>query len=140
MTRNNLSVVSPGIINATMTSTRPYQPTKALKNHRFGASLYKIGHSCEVIEIFATIFTLDAWKCWWNMLQPNLNPSGWGYDLCYTNLCPDLKLGVSEIQRATHKKLFGRLQENTTYLANQILSRMVLFLLTFIILYKLLTL
>jgi hypothetical protein len=83
MTRNNLSVISPTIIGATYPATtctfcKPRLRTEKGKTSKL--SDMRVGHKVEVIEIFATLFTLSAWRCWWDLLQPRLNSIGWAYD------------------------------------------------------------
>jgi hypothetical protein len=39
-----------------------------------------VGHESEVVEIFASVFTMDGWGCWHDMMDPENNPYGWGYD------------------------------------------------------------
>lgn len=60
------------------------------------------------------------------MIQPNLNPSGWGYDLCYSYFCPQYSrsLGVVDNQIAIHQKKFGRLRVDTTHLSASSLHQM----------------
>jgi hypothetical protein len=61
------------------------------------------------------------------MLQPSLNPSGWGYDLCYSHFCSHLggSFGVIDNQIAIHQKVLGRLKVNTNGLADQYLHSLV---------------
>jgi hypothetical protein len=118
MERNNLSVISPGIQRASMTSTVYYMVDPWAPNG--------IGHHVRAVEVFATVFTLDAWSCWWDMMQPRVNPAGWGYDLCYVSICQakgmNISLGVAHllgILMAIHHKEFGRVHVNTTGLVDQ---------------------
>jgi hypothetical protein len=42
-------------------------------------------------EIFLTTFSINAWKCWWDMMNYfdiNFDKTvGWGFDLCYSGYC-----------------------------------------------------
>jgi hypothetical protein len=40
------------------------------------------------LEIQFTVFRPVAWRCWWKMLDPAVNAAGWGYDKCFSHLCP----------------------------------------------------
>jgi hypothetical protein len=132
MSLNNLTIASPGVSKASMRSTLPLLP--------FVKSRRTEGRFVLVIEIFSTIFTPSAWSCWWNMMQPSLNPSGWGYDLCLLAFCRDpvasskenLKLrppdsitaftssyGTVMSQMTQHEKDLGRLAVTTKGLADQ---------------------
>lgn len=44
------------------------------------------GRLVQSIEIQATTFTAEAWACWHEILNPQLNPLGW-YDSCFYNYC-----------------------------------------------------
>mmetsp|Transcript_17296 Transcript_17296/g.28919 ORF Transcript_17296/g.28919 Transcript_17296/m.28919 type:complete len:301 (+) Transcript_17296:152-1054(+) len=117
MLRNGLSVASPGVEHASMTSTTPYKHSSRSKQYRI-PPLYKVGATVQSIEIFATIFTVPAWRCFWDLVEPRWNPAGWGYDLCFYNYCREhvssLKMGVVYGMTAEHHKEFGRVQRNTS--------------------------
>jgi hypothetical protein len=74
MDTNQLMVASPRVQGA-------HCPTMH-RNNKFDVhALDKaVGHESEVVEIFATLFTLDGWGCWHEMMDPENNPYGWGYD------------------------------------------------------------
>lgn len=84
----------------------------ATKVHDYGHSDYSIGHRVHIIEIFATIFTLSAWRCWYYLLDPVLNSAGWGYEKVYYNYCkpkfPDFDMGVLDSMVAKHHKSLGK--------------------------------
>jgi hypothetical protein len=50
MQRNNLQMISPGIINASMTSTTPYKLSPVSKMKRFKPQ-YTLGHYAEVSDL-----------------------------------------------------------------------------------------
>ena len=37
------------------------------------------------IEIFAWVMTMPAYQAFYELLSPEINPYGWGYDLWYDN-------------------------------------------------------
>jgi hypothetical protein len=76
MRRNGLSVASPAIQHASMSSTTPYKYSARSKQFRM-PPLYTIGATVKSIEIFATLFTLQAWSCFWDMVEPRWNAAGW---------------------------------------------------------------
>ena len=90
MNRNNLSVISPTIIGATYPSTTCSFCKPRLRSDNaqtIPATYLRVGHQVDVIEIFAAMFTMPAWDCWWRLLQPSLNSIGWGYDRCLKKFC-----------------------------------------------------
>jgi hypothetical protein len=77
--------------------------------------MYKQSLRIPFIEIFTTIFTREAWTCFWKMIH-TLNKIlkkkslGFGYDICLPAHCPQLKYFVDYTQEvkhhsARHKKL-----------------------------------
>eukprot|EP00392_Amoebophrya_sp_AT5.2_P004447 g4455.t1 len=56
------------------------------KNALFG-SLYRrgiAGTRLRAWEVQMTMFRTDAFYCWANMVDPGVNPIGWGYDMLYS--------------------------------------------------------
>lgn len=80
--------------------------------------LYSLGTTTRVIEVFATLFTAQAWACFWDLLEPQWNAAGWGYDLCLYHYClphiPGLAMGVVYTMTATHHTEFGRIAVGRT--------------------------
>ena len=37
------------------------------------------------IELFAWVMTMPAYQAFYELLSPEINPYGWGYDLWYDN-------------------------------------------------------
>jgi hypothetical protein len=102
MKQYSLSVISPAVINAVYPSTscsfcsprlRSTLPSSLLPqirpiNQRHSlAAPRPIGFTTDAIEIFATLFTFRAWKCFHSLLQPALNSAGWSYDRCFKKYC-----------------------------------------------------
>jgi len=61
----------------------------------------------DAVEIMAQVFRLDAWKRFWNMLEPDWNHWGWGYDSLGNDLCGFTRTGVIDCQNILHTKEFG---------------------------------
>jgi hypothetical protein len=76
MQRNNLSVISPAIIGATMSSTLPYRHSAHAKRLRMPPR-YTLGATVQAIEVFATVFSAESWACFWDLLEPLWNAAGW---------------------------------------------------------------
>ena len=68
MDENKLMVASPRVEGA-------HCPTMH-RNLKFNVNSIDgaVGHESEVVEIFSTLFTLDAWRCWHEMMDPENNP------------------------------------------------------------------
>lgn len=119
MFRNDLSVVSPAILGAHQGAVTPRSSFSKKYHHGLR---YKVGHFVDVIEIFATIFTLKAWKCFWDLVDPKINSSGWGYDLYLSDYCKNkfniqnFSLGVIDSVECTHHAKLGRVLSSTDYL------------------------
>lgn len=104
MQRYSLSAISPSVINAAYPSTSCSFCNSRLRTKRpsfLQTSTHPInrlpqrndsppppiGYTTDVIETFATLFTLRAWRCFHSMLQPALNSAGWSYDRCFKKYC-----------------------------------------------------
>lgn len=106
MARNNLSVSSPAIEGTLMWAT---------KVHVYNHNDYKVGHRVHIIEIFATLFNLDGWKCFWEILDPQVNSAGWGYEKALFKYCqrtmPAFDMGVVDGMVAKHHKNLGKISK-----------------------------
>ncbi len=60
------------------------------------------GSRVKFIEIQVTFFTSKAWSCWWEMMNPSLNPYGWNYDQCFFNFCMGPEMGILGRYTAIH--------------------------------------
>jgi hypothetical protein len=107
MQRYSLSAISPSVINAVYPSTScsfcnprlrtKLPPSLQTSIHPINRppplppqpidSLPPIGYTTDAIEMFATLFTLRAWRCFHSMLQPAFNSAGWSYDRCFKKYC-----------------------------------------------------
>jgi hypothetical protein len=103
MQKYSLSAISPSVINAVYPSTScsfcnprfktklpSFLQTSTHPINRFpplNDSPPPIGYTTDVIEMFATLFTLRAWRCFHSMLQPAFNSAGWSYDRCFKKYC-----------------------------------------------------
>ena len=58
------------------------------------------------------MFTLDAWRCWYDLLEPEVNDAGWGYDYSIHNFCknriPNFVMGVVHSMLAKHHSHIGQ--------------------------------
>ena len=76
MRRNNLSVAIPF-----------HQITGAPHDATTTATPTSVGSVTEILELYSPIFTISAWQCFWDMINPGLNPSGAGYDIYFYHFC-----------------------------------------------------
>ena len=107
MNTNNLTVASPAVHFAKYWTT---------KKHIFNHDLYDVGHISESLEIFAALFTIEGWKCWYDMVEPALNAAGWGYDAYIQSYCskriPNFRIGVLDSMEATHNDRHWKIQSS----------------------------
>jgi len=75
-------------------------------------------HETSYTEIFFTIFDAKAWSCWKSQINVNVNPSGWGNDLTFGDVCR-VKIGVMDDVFSFHNDPSGR-----TYSANAAFDEM----------------
>eukprot|EP00602_Paraphysomonas_sp_CaronLab_P001445 CAMPEP_0185027618 /NCGR_PEP_ID=MMETSP1103-20130426/12880_1 /TAXON_ID=36769 /ORGANISM="Paraphysomonas bandaiensis, Strain Caron Lab Isolate" /LENGTH=294 /DNA_ID=CAMNT_0027561711 /DNA_START=66 /DNA_END=950 /DNA_ORIENTATION=- len=126
MKRNSLAVATPAVTGAAVHSITPYEPKPVPKFRQKFRPNYKVGHTVKVMEVFATMFTLQAWKCWWLLLEPKLNSLGWYYDLCIYDYCAakveGFRMGVLMGLSAIHRAHYGKLSVNTSLHAMQMLG------------------
>ena len=76
MRRNELSVAQPALVSKENSSL-----TITIKNPS-----YKIGRHTDFVEIMVPVFRRDAWKKWWEILEPEWNFWGWGYDKIFKSI------------------------------------------------------
>ena len=75
MTYNNLTLASPAVQQGQFPCNR---------RENIGD---EPGGTVTAIEIFAAVFTMDAFACFWTMVDPFTNYIGWGYDLYFQFFC-----------------------------------------------------
>ena len=46
-----------------------------------------MGYEVPQVEIFVQVFLPLAWICFWDMLDAGVNNEGWGYDVCFKQVC-----------------------------------------------------
>jgi len=108
MTQNNISIAQPAVHGAKFFSTKYHSRAE------YGNDIYYIGHRVRIVEVFATIFTLGAWGCWYDMINPIINSAGWGYDAVVGDYCrskpefPTFELAVFDCMEATHIDRFAK--------------------------------
>ena len=65
------------------------------------------GYISVFVEIFAWVVTMPAYEALWQLLNPSINPFGWGYDLWYDNFAKSRvdghKMGVVSVVKAKHE-------------------------------------
>lgn len=95
----DLAVATPAIWGSPHTSLQPQ-----LSFHR------RTGRWVDAVEVQSTTFRLDAWECWYEMIDTEF-PSGWGTDVWFWGYCvtsgklPNAKLGIIDTQTIVHTKL-----------------------------------
>lgn len=97
MERNKLSIASPAMHGAQHWTT---------KAHDYDHKDYAIGHQTHTIEVFATVFTMEGYNCFYSMVEPMVNSVGWAYDVamyafCHTRI-PNFAIGVVDKMRGRH--------------------------------------
>jgi hypothetical protein len=95
MKTHNLFMASPGITNSVWNAMTP-------QRHAFSSGRY-----ASMIEIQATVFNMDSWKCIYELLDTEF-PSGWGIDLWYYDYCirqnriSTRSIGIIDIFQGAH--------------------------------------
>ena len=84
-------------------------------------------HRVRVIELFATLFTEPAWRCFHSLfddraLHNNTHAVAWGYDLCFQAKCADTldgaPMGIVVDQMAVHVE--GPVSEVHAHVENKV--------------------
>ena len=96
MAAKNVDVISPAVVGA----------------HHHGAMIMNVSapnarrclRETHFIEIYFTIFTRDAWGCFYTRLLQDFNPGGCGYDVCLHQACPMLRFAVDYRHVAAHRE------------------------------------
>ena len=107
MRRANLNAVSPTVSGAARIGVSPLQRVRKLPEPPLEGGCV---HVVPVIEIFATLFSAAAWRCFHSLfadevLETATGAVGWGYDLCFKAHCAPRALGrfgVALSQYAVH--------------------------------------
>ena len=58
---------------------------KSVTFYDFLFYFFYIGFTSSFIELFAWVMTMPAYQALYDLLLPDINPYGWGYDLWYDN-------------------------------------------------------
>lgn len=80
MHKNKLTVASPRVIAANVGGGQQFR-TIMQREPQLGS----IGFVSVFVELFAWITTPKAYQALWELLYPDINPYGWGYDFWYDN-------------------------------------------------------
>ena len=55
------------------------------------------GYLTQFAEIQLTAFTPASWRCLHKMINPELNPWGWWFDVCFSSACDAPRIGVLDV-------------------------------------------
>jgi hypothetical protein len=98
MTRNNLSVALPHLqLAAAAAGQTGAEAAEANSN----SSPHSVGKTTEILELYAPIFTVATWRCFWDMINPGLNPSGSGVDIYFYHYCQQKMIEDEVIKKRT---------------------------------------
>jgi len=119
MAATNVSVISPAVAGASRSSMTVMQRPQG--GPREGERDYgwwiqpdaepQCVRAAATIEAFATLFTVEAWRCYHNMFDDSVlhnatGAVGWGYDICFAPHCADspggARQGIAVGQMAVH--------------------------------------
>ena len=94
MRKAGLAVSSPAVLGSPYLVMRP-----AMINDKKGVPTLRvprsvIGWKTHFLEIQVTIFNSSAWSCFWNVVNPDLDPFGWGPGICFYNVCGQPPTGI----------------------------------------------
>jgi hypothetical protein len=111
MERNNLTVVSPQILNANKGGGQQFRnimQTAALAGTE--------GYVSAFVEMFAWVMTVPAYAAVWDLLCPHINPYGWGYDFWYNGYAKlkveGHKMGIASTVIVVHDQGVDRTDAN----------------------------
>lgn len=94
MRKNELSVAQPALASG--------------ENASYGITIhhpsYTNGRFTDFVEIMIPVFRRDAWVKWWDMLEPEWNFWGWGYDLKFKSIKHIKKMGIIDAQAVEHTR------------------------------------
>lgn len=65
----------------------------------------KVGRYTDFVEIMVPVFKKDAWVKYWNILEPDWNYWGWGYDDMANSLCGYRFTGIIDCELVRHAKI-----------------------------------
>lgn len=92
----------------------------AAPNHRvYNESMHPrkecVSHETGFSDVLFTVYDAQAWACWQSQIDLDMNPSGWGYDLTFSDVC-GVKVGVMDDFVLVHDDPFERTYELTSAL------------------------
>lgn len=100
MERNTLDMAQPAL---THYSLRAHILTLRHSN--------PVGRFTDLVELMAMVSTNAAWNRYWQMLEPEWNFWGWGYNHLLRSVCDIKRLGIIDSQPITHLKLGSRMTD-----------------------------
>lgn len=68
---------------------------------------YQVGRLTDFVEIMVPVFTFQAWKKFWSMIEGDWNYWGWGYDEFMVSACKFSRIGVVDCEPVRHAKELG---------------------------------
>jgi len=94
MRRNNLELAQPSLAPGSYV------------NHRFTRKdeSCRFGRYFDFVEIMAPVFTYEAWVRFWDMLDPEGNYWGYGYDDLARSFCRYRNMGIIDAQSVVHSR------------------------------------
>lgn len=96
MERNHLQVAQPALA---------YNSYVSFKITRQDPK-YSVGRYTDYVENMSMIFTQAAWVAFWNLMEPDFNFWGWGYDWLAKSLCGYTNMGIVDCEPVEHTKPF----------------------------------
>jgi len=98
MRTNNLELAQPAL-----TEDSFFSWDITLRNEK-----YKVGRYVDFVEIMAPVFTQEAWKSYWRMVEPDGNYWGWGYDIFARAVCGYTNMGIIDLLPVRHVRPVGK--------------------------------
>jgi hypothetical protein len=97
MKNNNLQVAQPAL-----TSDSYFTWVITLQD-----KTYRIGRYVDFVEVMVPVFTRESWVSYWNMVEPDRNYWGWGYDFFARSVCRYANMGIIDSQPVRHVRPVG---------------------------------
>lgn len=89
--RNELQVAQPALSGISL-----YSHDITLKNP------LPVGRFTDFVEVMVQVFTREAWVKYWELIEPDKNFWGWGYDYLAKSFCGFHRMGIIDCETVTH--------------------------------------
>jgi hypothetical protein len=94
---------------ATINNLQSFQPALSLNSfYSIPITLqnpkYQKGRYVDFIEIMVPVFTSEAWKAFYAIIDGERNPWGWGYDCMAKSLCGFKNMGIIDSETVFHTR------------------------------------